>query len=157
MSCQAIARSDEARERLTERRITVTRRQIHRIERAKTLVCGVPSAEAIAEVRNGFETLLPLLAEGVRVLNSGALDNATDEQLRELAAGLQDRDSKMAYILDASQKIGLPALEPFPHLLAEFQRYKEHFQSQLEGIMLSLNAPFQDLLSKSASELSVPV
>jgi hypothetical protein len=85
------------------------------------------------------------------------MDTMSDEELRQLVAILQERDVKMANILEGSQKIGLPAVEPFPRLLAEFAELKDHFRGQLEGILLSLSDSFQDLVDKSASEISVPV
>ena len=157
MGNQAVVGDYEKRERLTERRITVTRRQVHRIERSKNLVCGVPSQEALNDLRRSFEALLPLLAEKVRDLNSGALDSMSDDELRQQVTTLQERDIKMANILDGSQRIGLPAVEPFPRFLAEFQAFKDQFQSQIEGILLALSDSFQDLVKKSAKEISVPV
>jgi hypothetical protein len=158
MPCQHIAEvyNFEKRVRLTRQRMVATKRHIHRIESAKTLVCGTPSPEAIAKLRHDFESLLPMLEEGYRALNSGVLDSLSDEELCEFVKGMQERDAKMSLIYDGSLRIGLEGIEPFPQLLAQFKMYQEKFQSQLEGILLSLNDSFQDLLKKSAQELNVP-
>jgi hypothetical protein len=158
MACQPVAEihSLEARTRLTRRRMSLTKRQIHRIEAAKALVCGVPSAEAISKLRRDFESLLPLLEEGSRALNNGGLDAMNDAELRELVTSMQERDAKMSFIYDGSLRIGLAAIEPFPQILAQFKAQQERLQSQIEGILLSLSDSFQELVEKSAQEIIAP-
>jgi hypothetical protein len=128
--------------------------RVRRIEDAKTLVCGIPSVEAQAQLRHGFEMLLPILEENYRRLNSGALDAFSDEELRNLARDMKEWDAKMADIYNGSLRIGLGGIEPFPKLLAEFKAYQERAQSQLEGILLSLSESFKELLEKSAQEVN---
>jgi hypothetical protein len=154
VACQHVAEIDNFD--LTQRRMRSTKRHIHRIESAKALVCGTPSPEAAAKLRHDFEALLPLLEEGYRLLNSGALDTCSDAELREFANGMQERDAKMSCIYDGALRIGLSGIEPFPQLLAQFKGYQERFQSQLEGILLSLNDSFQDLVERSGKEFNIP-
>ena len=157
MACQPVAdiHSFEARAHITRRRIQVTMRYIHRIETAKALVCGVPSGEAINKLRRDFEALLPLIEEGLRLLNGGWLDAVSDEKLRDLAATLKMRDTQMTDIFDGALRIGLGAVEPFPQLLAKFKALQERLQSTIEGILLSLSGSFQELVEKSTQEITV--
>jgi hypothetical protein len=69
---------------------------------------------------------------------------------------MQERDAKMSCIYDGALRIGLSGIEPFPQLLAQFKGYQERFQSQLEGILLSLNDSFQDLVERSGKEFNIP-
>lgn len=155
MSCQpTCANSFETHVILTDKQMREMSHHVRRIEDAKTLVCGVPSAEAIAQLRHGFEGLLPLLEENYRMLNSGVLDACSDEELREFAVAMKERDKKMSSVYEGSLRIGLAAIEPFPKLLAAFKAYQEKTQSQLEGILLSLNGSFQELVEKSAREVN---
>jgi hypothetical protein len=158
MACQtAEIHSFEVRSRLTKERMLKTKRHICRIESAKTLVCGVPSGEAISKLRHDFENLLPLLAEWTRLLNAGALDTMSDEELRAYVPTLKMRDAQMSFIVEGSLRIGLEAVEPFPHLLNQFKAHQERLQSQIEGILLSLSDSFQDLVEKSAQEITASV
>ncbi|SRR6266702_7642995 len=154
MACQSVTIHGFEKVTLTKRRIQTTKRRVRQIEMAKALVCGVPSDDAIVDVRREFEALLPSLEESNRLLNSGVLDTWNDAELRELLLALQDRDSKMSTIYDASLRIGLAAIEPFPQLLAKFEAHHERLQSQIEGIVLSLSDSFQDLVAKSSQEIS---
>ncbi len=158
MSCQPISCTNnfETKVLLTEEQMREMNRHVRRIENAKTLVCGIPSPEAAAKLRRDFEALIPLLEEGYRMLNSGALDGFSDEQLREFLVGAKERDAKMFSIYEGSLRIGLAGIEPFPRLLAEFKAYQEKMQSQMEGIMLSLSDSFQELVEKSAQEINTP-
>src|SRR5260370_25541111 len=142
MSCQPII--------LTENQMSEMSNHVRRIEKAKTLVCGVPSVEALADLRRGVENIFPLLEKSYRLLNSGVLDKFSDEELRVCAAGMRERDAIMTDIYEGSLRIGLEGIEPFPKLLAEFKAHQEKAQSQLEGILLSLSESFRDLLEKSA-------
>jgi len=156
MSCHPAncASNFETKVLLTEEQMREMNRHVRRIENAKTLVCGVPSPEAVARLRSDFEALLPLLGENHRLLNSGALDAFTDDELRAFVGGMKERDAKMSSIYEGSLRIGLAAIEPFPKLLAEFKAYQEKMQSQLEGIMLSLSDSFRELMEKSAQEVN---
>jgi hypothetical protein len=156
MACHAVTNCnlDGAK---TRRSINATQRRIQQVETAKTLVCGVPSDEALKSIRLKFEELLPLLEEGARHLNSGYLDDCSDDELREIATALQNRDLKMASILEGSERIGLPGIEPFPRYLESLRVWKDRFQSQLEGILLSLNDSFPEVLEKSAQDIRAHV
>lgn len=139
--------------RLTRRVVQSTRRRIHRIEMAKALVCGVVAADPLNDLRKQFEEMLPMVEEGLRILVCGSLDDLTDEQLRAMIAMLRERDVSMSKILDGSMRIGLEAIEPFPKLLTHFRKLQERLQSQIEGMVLSLDDSFQDVVSKSGGEL----
>jgi hypothetical protein len=159
VACQALAQpihSFDDRAALTRRRIRETKQHIRRIEAAKGLVCGTPSIAAIAKLRHDFEALLPMLREGCEVINSGGLDDMSDDQLKEVVAFLQQNDLKMSAIYDGSLRIGLGAIEGFPPLLDQFKNYQSRLRSQMEGILLSLNDSFQDLLEQSAQEITIP-
>jgi hypothetical protein len=156
MSCQpAEVHNFEMQSRLTKQRMLRTKRHVCRIESAKTLVCGVPSGEALNKLRHDFESLIPLVDGGLRLMNSGALDTMSDTELREFVTNLQQRDRQMSFILEGSVRIGLEAVEPFPQLLAQFKALQERLQSQIEGILLSLSDSFQDLVEKSAQDINV--
>jgi hypothetical protein len=158
MACQPLADipNFQARSRITKRRITETRRHIHRIEAAKALVCGIPSVEATTKLRRNFETLLPLLQEGYLMLNNGGLDAMGDEELRAVVTVMQENDAQISILFEGALRIGLAAVEPFPQLLAEIKAYQERLQSQVEGILLSLSDPFQSLVAKTAQEITIP-
>jgi hypothetical protein len=146
--------SFKAKASLTKRRMLATKRHIHRIETAKALVCGVPSIEALGKLRRDFETLLPLIEDWCRQLNSGVMDTMSDAELRDLVASLQEYDAKMSFIYDGALRIGLGAVESFPQILDQFKAHQGRLQSQIEGILLSLSGSFQDLVEKSAQEIT---
>ena len=156
MACQPVTHVNSQRERadLTMRRMKEASFRIRRIERAKGLVCGVISEESQRDLRQRFDLLLPLLQEGLQWLRSGALDELDDDKLKSLLGELQECDRKMAIIIQGSVEIGLEAIEPFPNLLSHFRKYHEAVQSQIEGIMLSLNGTFQGLVTRSTEEIN---
>jgi hypothetical protein len=159
MVCQNVARNDVAqifqiKASLTARRLQLTTRRVHRIERAKELVCGVVAKTSLSELNRDFENVFPPLEELLQFLISGALDAEGDEVLKGLANTLQGYNVKISQILEGSVRIGLEAIEPFPQLLAALRTKQERLQSQIEGILLSLDDSFQETVAKSASELS---
>lgn len=141
---------------LTNEQMREMESYVQEVVNAKTLVVGVPSHAALEGLRHKFVTLLPILDEMVRCLNSGVLDTWKDADLRRLADWMKERDSQMSVIYSGSLDIGLGALEPFPELLEQFKLCQERLQSQLEGIWLALNGSFVDLVEKSAQDLHVP-
>jgi len=158
MSCEIahVQNCDSKIMLLTEEQMREMESYVQKVVNAKTLVVGVPSRETVDRLRHNFESLMPLLEKMVRCLNSGVLDKCSDEELRGLATGMKERDEQMSAIYSGSLSIGLGAIEPFPVLLDQFKMYQERMQSQLEGIFLSLNGSFADLLEKSAKEVNVP-
>ncbi len=157
MACQTVEHVNTPRERadLTMRRMKDATIKIKKIERAKELVCGVISVESQKTIRNILELLLPLLDEGIKWLRSGALDELDDEKLKTILGQLQTCDRSLTFIIKGSVEIGLEAIEPFPKLLSQLRAYHGAVQSQIEGIILSLNGTFQGLVKGSAEELIV--
>jgi soluble cytochrome b562 len=157
MACQTVnINPEQARANLTMRRMQETTRQIRRIEIAKELVCGVISKDSQRDLRKRFDDLIHLIDEGIKWLRSGALDELSDDQLKRVLGQLQSCDKKLAFVLDGSVAIGLEAIEPFPRLLSQLRDQHQTMQSQIEGIMLSLNTTFQGLVARSAKEIDVP-
>ena len=153
MACLPASHIFEAKEGRAKRRIQVTSRYIVHIEKAKTLVVGVIANDAQTKMRREFESAIPAMDEFLQVLVSGALDGGTDEQLAALARTLQLMNEKMSTVIDGATRIGLEAIDPFPQLLAQFRAQQYRVQSQLEGILLSLDDSFQDVLANTANEI----
>jgi hypothetical protein len=145
--------SFQARTLVTRRRIQLAQRRIRRIENAKTLVVGVVAPDSQSSLRKLLEKVLVEIDEAVKLLVSGALDEMSDEALKTYASLLQDCNAKISAVLDGSVRIGFEAVEPFPALLSQLREKQGQLQSQIEGILLSLNDSFQDLISKSAKEI----
>jgi|SRR6266700_7590167 len=136
-----------------QRQVTSTKHHIQRIEIAKKLVCGVLTEDAVAGMRSDLEELLSLLEMQLeQILISGHLDSLSDKDLAQYAGCLQSYDAKITTILEGATRIGLEGVKPFPGLLSEFRKRQERLRSQIEGILLSLDDSFQELLSKSAEE-----
>jgi hypothetical protein len=159
MACQPAVLSPHvqawtSRESQTKRRIELTRRRISRIEHAKALVCGVVAPTPLEKLRRDFEGLLAALEDGFKVLTSGLLDNSSDDQLRALLASLQKCDTGISEIIGGAARIGLEGSNPFPELLEQLRIKQGRLQSNIEGIILSLDSSFQDLVSQSVSRLA---
>jgi hypothetical protein len=157
MSCQCVATCQTFKEGiLPRRRIEQTRRQIRRIEHAKTLVCGVVAANPLHELHKEFVALLSNLDGWLQSITSGCLDALDDDQLRSFLASLQSSDTGITSLIEGAERIGLEGCEPFPSLLAELRAKQERLQSSIEGILLSLDDSFQELVLKGTSEISKP-
>jgi hypothetical protein len=137
-------------------RVTEAEAYIGRITDAKKLVVGVPSQEVITTLRQNFEAMVPLMEQVCRWLNSGDLDKLSDDELRSNAVALGTITEKLAGVIEGGSRIGLEAVDPFPQLLSDIKGYRERLQSSLEGMLLSLNDSFADLMEKSAREINLP-
>jgi hypothetical protein len=155
MACQPVVNANGFDSPVLLRQQQELAQHIREIEDAKSLVIGIPSSEATAKLRRDFEAIMPLLDKATRYINGGMLDNMSDDELRNFVVPLKDWDKQMGEILEGATAIGLQGIEPFPKLLAEFKQYQERIQSQVEGIYLSLNDAFRDLMEKSGQDINV--
>jgi hypothetical protein len=152
MSCQT-AIYPAAPVRAFQRKARLARHHIRRIETAKRIVCGEVSDEPLKGLRRDFEKLMVLFDDVFQLLVSGYLDKVDDKELRSELESLQLTNAGVSEILKGAATIGLEGRAPFPALLSKLRENQARMQSQIEGILLSLDDSFQDLLSKSAQAL----
>ena len=88
-----------------------------------------------------------------QLLVSGYLDTVDDRELKANLESLQLTNTGITEIVEGAAKIGLEGRAPFPALLSKLRENQARMQSQIEGILLSLDDSFQELLSKSAQGL----
>jgi hypothetical protein len=139
-----------------QKKARLARRHIRRIEVAKRIVCGEISDGPLKGLRKDFENLMVLFDQAFSLLVSGYLDHLPDQELKNTLEMLQSTNVKVSEILEGAGKIGLEGRAPFPVLLSKLRDNQEKMQSQIEGILLSLDDSFQELLKKSGQALHTP-
>jgi hypothetical protein len=117
------------------------------------MVCGEISSGPLAGIQKDLEKVLELFGPALSFLLSGYLDSLNDEELKATLKSLQATDEGITFILRGAEAIGLEGHAPFPVLLSQLKENQSLLRSQIEGIQLSLDDSFQELVKNSALAL----
>jgi hypothetical protein len=157
MACQTAPSASQARPVAAFRRRTRdARHHIRRIQNAKRMIIGEITPGPLAGLQKDFEKVLELFGPVLSLLVSGYLDGLSDEELKSTLKTLQDTNDGISHLLRGAANIGLEGRAPFPKLLFDLRENQERLRSQIEGILLSLDDSFGELIKKSASALHIP-
>jgi hypothetical protein len=138
------------------RRTRDARHHIRRIQNAKRIVCGEITAGPLAGLQKDLEKVLELFDPVLKLLVSGYLDGLNDDDLKSTLTCLQETNGAIDHVLRGAATIGLEGRAPFPKLLLDLRENQERLQSQIEGILLSLDDSFGELIKKSALAVHIP-
>ncbi len=155
MVCQNVRMSQARPVAAFNKKTRTANRHIRRIQNAKRLVCGEINAGPLAGLQKELEKVLELFDPALKLLVSGHLDTLTAENLRSTLAMLQKADIEITRILSGGLSIGLEGRAPFPMILSKLREKQLQLQSQIEGVLLSLDDPFQELVKKSATAIDI--
>lgn len=155
MVCQPIVRIQPVL--AFQQKTRTAKHHIRRIQNAKRMVCGEITAGPLAGLQKDLEKVLELFAPALATLVSGYLDGLTDEELKSTLQSLQQTDRGVSKILDGAATIGLEGRAPFPKILLALRENQKRLQSQIEGILLSLDDSFREEVNKSAQALHTSV
>ncbi len=157
MACQTASTALQSRPVTAFRRKTRdARHHIRRIQNAKRMVIGEITPGPLAGLQKDFEKVLELFGPVLRLLVSGYLDGLSDDELKSTLTTLQETNDGISQLLKGATTIGLEGRAPFPKLLFDLKENQERLRSQIEGILLSLDDSFGELIKKSASALHIP-
>jgi len=155
MACQTAPTLQGMPVAVFRRRTRSANRHIRRIQNAKRIVRGEITSGPLLGLQKDFEKVLEQFDSVLRFLVSGYLDGLGDDDLKAMLKSIQETNNGINDVLKGAAKIGLEGRSPFPKLLFALRENQERLQSQIEGILLSLDDSFQELVKKSASELSI--
>ena len=132
---------------------TVVRRQLFRAQRATAIAGPRLRPEFIRRIRQQLTELNSAAAEYVGLLNSGVLDTASEEDLRELSGRLGVLLTTFRWVLDLASKLKLGSEPGYGKELARMESLYGRFHSILEGITLSLEVEFRMSVQNAVTKL----
>lgn len=156
MACQTAPTAQARPMAAFKRRTRDARHHIRRIQNAKRIIVGEITPGPLAGLQKDLEKVLELFGPVLKLLVSGYLDGLSDDELKSTLTSLQETNEGINQLLSGAAKIGLEGRVPFPKLLFDLRENQERLRSQIEGILLSLDGSFGELVKKSASALHIP-
>jgi len=90
----------------------------------------------------------------IDVLNSVVMDRATEADLKTVAHDIGQLVGKVGKVLKGYESIGLRDMPIYRAILDRVDGRREHLSSIVEGMHLSLDKDFVDMIGKAAGELS---
>jgi hypothetical protein len=132
---------------------TVVRRQLFRAKKATAIAGPRLRPEFIRRTRQQLGELNSAATDYVALLNSGVLDTASEEDLRELSGRLGVLLTTLRWVLDLASTLKLGGEPGYGRELAKTESLYGRFHSILEGIALSLEVEFRMSVQNAVTKL----
>jgi hypothetical protein len=135
---------------LAKRDVTVVRRDMIRARRATEIAKDLKPAfrrELLKKIKEANSAITNL----IRVLNSGVLDQQSDDELASLMESLANIAIGGDMILESSEALKLD--KSFSAAMQEMRAAVDHLVSIREGIQASQSDKFKEVLSRSVLSL----